>query len=156
MEMLGPCSIRELALRMGREPATLYYHINMLTRAGILIRSAVRGEGRREQAIYELAYKSVRVDIHQNSLQFKKALVRGVSGLLRYAERTFVAALRKDTTIKTGKATELRISQVNVRLTKERLREVNRRLDEVQAYIEGSDSSHADSMYAVTICVAPL
>ena len=46
MAMLGPCSIRELASRMGREPATLYYHINMLERADVVIQSGVRGDGR--------------------------------------------------------------------------------------------------------------
>lgn len=156
MEMLGACSIRELASRMGREPATLYYHVNMLERAGIVIRSGVRGVGRQEEAIYELAEKQVRVDMTQRSPQFKNAMARGCGALLRYAERTFIAALKNEATIKTGKATELRIAQVNVRLTKKTLLEINRRLDEVQAYIDEADSSNAKTMYAITICVAPV
>lgn len=156
MEMLGPCSIRELASRMGREPATLYYHVNMLERAGVLIRSGVRAVGRQEKAIYELVEKRVRVDMNQRSPQFKDALMRSCGALLRFAERTFIAALKNEATIKTGKASELRIAQVNVRLTKKTLLEINRRLDEVQAYIDEVDSSKAETMYAITICVAPV
>ncbi len=156
MEMLGPCSIRELASRMGREPATLYYHVTMLDRAGVLIRSGVRGVGRQEEAIYELVEKRVRVDMNQRSPPFKDALARSCGAFLRFAERAFITALRKNATIKAGRASELRIRQVNVRLTKKSLVELNARLDDLQAYIDEADSSYAERMYAVTICVAPV
>ncbi len=67
-------------------------------------------------AIYRLAAKRFRVDMKQRSPQFLQALARGFGALLRYAERTLVAALKKDATINTGKARELRIRQVSVRL----------------------------------------
>lgn len=67
MEMLGPCSVRELASRMGREPATLYYHVKLLERVGIITRSGTRGAGRNEEIVYALAQEHVRVDMNQRS-----------------------------------------------------------------------------------------
>ena len=94
--------------------------------------------------------------MNQRSPQFQEALVRGCSGLLRYAERSLVAAIRNKATIKIGKASELRIRQLSVRLTKKKLLELNRRLDDLQAYIVEADSSNVESTYAITICVAPV
>ena len=156
MEMLGPCSIRELATRMGREPATLYYHVNMLERVGILTRCGLRGQGQHEEVIYSLAGKRVRIDMTQRSPRFVKALAGGCGALLRYAERTFIAALRKDATVKTGKASEMRIRQASVRLTRESLIELNVKLEELQAFINESDSTDAESAYAITVCMAPV
>ena len=36
MEMLGECSVNELAERMGRVPETLYYHLRQLKKVGIV------------------------------------------------------------------------------------------------------------------------
>ncbi len=156
MEMLGPCSVRELATRMGREPTALYYHIEILNQAGILTRYGMRRAGPREEATYELATKRVHVDMNQRSPRFIEAVASGCGSLLRYTERTFLAALRNDATIKTGKASELRISQVSVRLTKESLIELNARLDELQAFINEADSFDAETVCAITVCVAPV
>ncbi len=156
MEMLGPCSVNELAERMGRVPETLYYHVRRLEKVGILVKVGTRDAGTREEAIYQLKAKRLRVDPRQASPRFIKAMAKGCGALLRYAERTFVAALRKDATIRTGKASELRIRQVSVRLTQKSLIEVNARLDELQAVIDEADSSEETTMYAFTVCVAPI
>ena len=155
MEMLGPCSVRELASRLGREPATLYYHVNMMERVGILTKCGVRTQTQREEAIYSLAGKQVRVDMTQRSERFVRAVARGCGALLRYAERAFIAALRKDATIKTGKASEMRVRQASVRLTRKSLIEINARLDELQTFINESDSPDTDTAYIITLCVAP-
>ena len=156
MEMLGPCSVRELASRMGREPATLYYHVKLLERVGIITKSGTRGAGRNEEIIYALAQEHVRVDMNQRSPKFVKALASGCGALLRYAERTFVAALRRDATIRVGAASELRIRQASVRLSKKSLIELNARLDELQDFIDASNSPSVESTYAITLCVAPV
>ncbi len=156
LEMLGPCSIRDLASRMSRQPATLYYHVNMMERAGVLVRYGVRDTGRHAETIYMLAEKRIRLDMTQRTPRFLDAVTRGFASLLRYAERTLATALKSETTTKTGKASELRIRQVNVRLTRNKLVELNRRLDDLQSYIDDADSPSAKSTYAITICLSVL
>lgn len=156
MEMLGPCSIRELATRMGREPATLYYHVKLMERAGLLTRDGMRGKGRNEEAVYTLVQDRVRVDMTQRAPQFVKAVASGCGALLRWAERTFVAALKKDATVKTGACSEIRIRQSSVRLTKKSLIELNARLDAMEHFLDESESPGGTSTYVITVCLAPV
>jgi predicted ArsR family transcriptional regulator len=54
MEALAPCSIAELAASMDCRPASLYRHVQTLTRAGLLRQAGRKSVGRRWTSIYEL------------------------------------------------------------------------------------------------------
>ena len=89
MEILGACSVNELAERMGRVPETLYYHVRRLEQVGILEQVGSRVVTSREEAIYQLKAKGIRIDPNQSSPRFRKAMAKGCGSLLRYAQRAF-------------------------------------------------------------------
>ena len=83
-------------------------------------------------------------------------MARSCGALLRYAERTFVKAMRKPAFLPDGKTRTRRMEQVVVRLPASALAELNERLNDLQEFLSAADEKDADAVYAVTLCVAPV
>ena len=156
MEMLGACSVNELAERMGRVPETLYYHVRRLEKVGILKQVGRRAGGGREEAIYELGAKRVRVDPKQTSPRFLKAMAKGCGSLLRFAQKSFERALEARAERRFVPKRSLRIEQVAVRLSVRNLAELNKRLDSLQEFLAVTDEPDGKQMYVITLATAPL
>ena len=156
MEMLGPCTVNELARQMGRVPETLYYHIRRLEKVGILERVGSRAGGGRDEAIFQLRGQRLRVDPSQSSPRFLKAMAKGCGSLLRFTQRTFVRALKAKAERRVVSRRSLRIEQVTVRLSPRNLAEMNRRLDSLQEFLADADGPGGQPMYLITIATAPL
>ena len=156
MEMLGACSVNELAERMGRVPETLYYHVRRLEKVGI-VEQVGRSVGTgREEAIYQLKAKRLRVDPSQTSPRFLKAMAKGCGSLLRFAQRSFERALEARADRRMGPKRGLRIEQVTVRLSAGNLAQLNARLDSLQRFLADADKPSGQNMYVITFATAPL
>ena len=156
MEMLGSCSVNELAERMGRVPETLYYHVRRLEKVGILEQVGKRVGSRRDEAIFQLKAKRLRIDPSQTSPRFLKALAKGCGSLLRFAQRAFEWALKAGVDRRVGPKRRLRIEQVTVRLSDRNLARLNERLDSVQGFLADADEPGEQRMYVITLATAPL
>ncbi|MCZ6766064.1 MAG: helix-turn-helix domain-containing protein [bacterium] len=156
MEMLGRCSVNQLAERMGRVPETLYYHIRRLERVGIIEQVGSQFGSAREEAIYQLKAKRLRVDPSQSSTRFLQAMAKGCGSLLRFAQRSFEQALVRKAERRVIPRRSLRIEQVAVRLSSQNLAELNKQLDSIQKFLSDADDVDEKEMFVVTICTAPL
>ena len=156
MEMLGPCSVNQLAERMGRVPETLYYHVRRLEKVGIIKQVGSHTVGARDEAIFQLQSKRLRVDPSQTSPRFLRAMAKGCGSLLRFAHRSFEQALDRKAERRVILKRSLRIEQVAVRLSMQNLAELNKRLDSVQEFLSDADQAGGKQMYVVTISTAPL
>ncbi len=156
MEMLGPCSVNELADRMSRVPESLYYHVRRLETVGILEQVGKRVGSGRDEAIFQLRGKRLQIDPSQTSPRFLKAMAKGCGSLLRFAQRSFERALEAGADRRPGPKRGLRIEQVTVRLCDRNLAELNERLDSLQDFLADADESGGQQMYAITIATAPL
>lgn len=92
LQVLGPCSIAELAESLGRAPDSLYYHVRKLERAGLVVTAGTRPAGVRTEALYDVPGRMV-VDHEPASARERRALRGLVSAALRIGERDLVAAL---------------------------------------------------------------
>ncbi len=156
MEMLGRCSVNQLAERMDRVPETLYYHIRRLEKVGLVEQVANRIVSGREEAIYQLKAKRLRVDPGQTSPRFLRAMAKGCGSLLRFAQRSFEQALVRKAERRLIPNRSLRIEQVAVRLSTRKLAELNERLDSLQEFLIEADEPEVRQMFVVTISTAPL
>ncbi len=156
MEMLGACTVNELAERMGRVPETLYYHVRRLEKVGILEQVSSRAGAGREEAIYQLKAKRLRVDPSQSSPRFLEAMAKGCGSLLRFAQRSFERALEAKADRRVGPKRVLRIEQATVRLSAGNLAELNKRLDSLCSFLNDADEPSEQKMYVITLATAPL
>lgn len=92
----GPCSIAELAAHTGRASDSLYHHIRVLKKTGLILERDPRKTGRHVAAIYDLPARPVFIRYADAQ---PKALASVIAAAQRLGLRDFRRALgRPDTT----------------------------------------------------------
>lgn len=97
LEILGqftgprPLSVRDLAERMGRTPHSIYYHVHLMTRIGLLRQVGRRDGGGRSEALYQPAVDEVALEAADPEAGL--AIRRTMAAAFRMAERDLEAAL---------------------------------------------------------------
>lgn len=81
----GPITVAELARLLGRRPDALYFHLNVLVRAGLVERCATQPSGGRATAVFAVP-AAIRLDYQRGS---RRELARVVRHALRLAQREF-------------------------------------------------------------------
>src|SRR6187402_212726 len=54
LQTLGPCSIADLGAHLGRASDSLYYHVRLLARAGLVVERGSRRSGARDEALWDV------------------------------------------------------------------------------------------------------
>src|SRR5262245_20880276 len=98
LEILGqfteptPLSVRDLAQRLARTPHSIYYHVHLMARVGLLREVAQRREGGgRSEALYQLVRSRVALDASDPGAGL--AIRRTMGAAFRMAERDLESAL---------------------------------------------------------------
>jgi hypothetical protein len=97
LEILGqftgptPLSVRDLAERMGRTPHSIYYHVHLMARVGLLREVGRRDSGGRSEALYQPAREEVALDATDPGAGL--AIRRTMGAAFRMAERDLESAL---------------------------------------------------------------
>jgi hypothetical protein len=86
-----PLSVRDLALRMGRTPHSLYYHVHLMARVGLLREVGTRGGGGRNEALYQPSQS--RFSLEAADPEAAPAIKRTMAAAFRMAERDLESAL---------------------------------------------------------------
>jgi hypothetical protein len=98
LEILGqftgpaPLSVRDLAERMGRTPHSIYYHVHLLARVGLLREVGLRpGGAGRGEALYRPVQDTIRVDSAEPGAE--DTIRRTMAAAFRMAQRDLDSAL---------------------------------------------------------------
>lgn len=155
LERLGPSSVRELAEQLGMAPASLYYHVRRLEKAGVLRAKEQRATGKRPETVFELPGKEV---ILRGELSPAMAgeVARAGQGMLRLAARLYAAATRKRRAPRPRTRRRNVLIQVQGRLAPDALAEVNRRLEDIAQYVAEHDDPERNGFSCVTLALSPL
>lgn len=156
MERLGRGTVAELAEHTGVEAGSLYYHVRRLRKVGVLLEHGRRSTGGRQEVVYELAGSEVVLDPRKRSPGFLKELARSVRARLRYLERTYLDALGRRGTMRSGRGRNLSLHTHRVRLGLQDRAELYRRLEELEAFLFERDDPGGKSFVDVTIAVVPV
>ena len=156
MEMLGRCSIAELAEHMRRSAESLYYHIRKLENAGLVVQVDTRIANGREEAVYSLCAPRMRVDTSNRQPKFIAALIRGARILLRFSERSLSRAFEDPNVRMQGDNRECRIIQLISRVDNKKLAELNRRILDLEEFMQSCDDPGSDQKFVLTVCLSPM
>jgi DNA-binding MarR family transcriptional regulator len=152
----GPCSIRELAERMGRPADGLYHHVRVLLGAGVLVQQGSRKAGRRTEAVYALAAKRIAGALQPASPESKRAVTRAAAAALRLAAREFAAAIESGAGARRSGPRRIRASRQKVWLNDGALAELGLLLERVEAFLVRHCDRKAGRPYALTTVLAPI
>lgn len=149
-----PLTTQELAQRLGRSRQSLYYHLDVLERAGLVAVDAPT-EGERDRR-FRLRSERVAISAARGSASDRKGGAKAVQAMLRLTAREATAALEDPATRFDGALREMIGMRGKARLTEAQLRRLNELIDQLEALLrEAGGGSPADPLYAVTLVLTP-
>ena len=154
-------SVREVADRMGRPPSSIHYHVRLLAQSGLLEKSGERREGRRRETEYSMVADAIAVPAPSASSDGESTLaVDTMARAFRMAERDIEAALSEDAARREGEDRNFYAIRTHLRLSRQELAELNRRLDALLAVvlesIQRAQPQDDDEFVSLTLALTPL
>ena len=160
----GPCAVSDVALRMSRAPDSLYYHVRLLLRVGLLEHVGDRRAGQRKEALYRVPAKQLVMPRKSDGPLVRENTHKAVDSILRLAARELKVALEDESAEDEGPERTLYGRRMRARLTKRALRELNRHLSAVEELFARAalapprrkGSRGAEGTVAVTVTMTPV
>ena len=95
LESAAPISVAELARRIGRRPDTLYPHLRVLERAGLVRSAGSDSTGGRPGSVWRVAANPIRVSAHGTTGANTRHAIRLVGAMSRAGARDFQHAFKR-------------------------------------------------------------
>ncbi|MGH7470615.1 MAG: ArsR/SmtB family transcription factor [Longimicrobiales bacterium] len=150
----GPATTQELARRLGRSRQSLYYHLDVLEKAG-LVAIEEPSDGERERR-FRHGTERVTIAARRGSARDRKAGAKAIQAILRLTAREATAALEDPATRFDGAQREMVGIRGKARLTQAQLRRANELIDQLETLLaEARGGSPWDPLYAVTLVLKP-
>ena len=149
---MGTVSVAELAETLGRPADTLYYHLRILTKAGLVQSVGSRLKDGRPEALFRS--RNLSIDYEAARQANERGLIGVASSMLRLGIRDFQDALRDRDVVVGGKQRELWSARKTGWLTKQELGRVNALIQELLDSV--SPRSRTGRLYGVTVLITPV
>ncbi len=167
LEILGlftshrPLAISEMAALMGRSAGSLYHHVGILEKAGILHRSGTRPKGKRHEALFQPAALRIEMEARPEGGDDDHLAVKTMAAAFRMAERDLAAAIRDGHCRQEGPQRNLFATRVHLRVSPQLLGKLNKHLKAIENLLmteAGKDPkpSPDDQHVSLTMALLPL
>ncbi len=172
----GRATVKELAKRLGRTPHSLYYHLELLCRAGAIALDSVGGgieeadssSPRRSRPSPAATYSRVRRSFVMpagRTKSLRKAQLKGVSAMLRLTDRDVRSALARFEREPKGKPVDFIALRAKARLDSKRRKAIRRLIEAIRRELQSAAASPTRSqssgksgdsrLLAITLVVTP-
>ncbi len=141
LEILGlfttgdPLAIADMGLRMGRPAGSLYHHVGVLERAGMLKRAGTRPKGKRFEALYAPVGERIELHMPAGDADAAAETARVMTASLRMTERDLAAALERDDLCQEGPQRNVLALRAHVCASPRLLAAVNKHLRAIEALL---------------------
>ncbi len=160
MERVKRATVAELAVHVGLPAGSLYYHVRRLEAVGVLLEGEKRSTGGRHEVVYELAGSEVVLDTSRSDKSFVAELARTFRSRLRALERAYVAAVERRAAARgvrgRGRPQGPSLHQHQARLGPRQRAELERRVEELAAFLVEHDDPRRRDFTHLTVAVVPL
>ena len=150
----GEADIAAVAAQLGRAADGLYYHFDVMTRAGLLQRVDAAGARRYRIGTKKGATK-LRLDYGEGE-SGRAAIGRVVERALQIARRDFHAALADGSVPAEGPQRQLWAGRAQGWVDRAALTEINKHLAAIQALLHGPRREGHDRLVSVSFVLAPV
>jgi len=153
LEQMGTVSVAELAAALGRPADSLYFHLRMLTRIGLVRNAGCRARPGGKEALYHTAAPELRVQYEARDAANRKAVSAIAASMLRLAIRDFRRSFQRRNVLVSGAYRELWSLRKVGRLSRAQLAQLNHRIRGLVQEVS-SPRGHG-RLYAVTVILTP-
>ncbi len=148
-------SIKELGASIGRNPSSIYHHLNMLLEVGLVEESGARIVNRKTEKLYTTPSRRMRLKKALEDPANNDIMQEIVAALCRQTERDFSHGLNSDDARRTGSAPNLRFFRLVNRPSPSALADINAKLDEI-GEILWREPDPKSPMVALTWILSPM
>lgn len=158
LDLMGPLSMSEIAEIMGRPVDSLYYHVRLLVKVGLVIEVEKRKAARQEEAVFDVPGRPMFVEYRPSQEEFVNALIRSITGMLRMTRRDFDAAFDKGLVRESSEGRNVVHSRALGWFTDEEVLEMRSQIQEVISRFRSSSQHRKEDshLYALTSILVPL
>ena len=155
LEVLGPASIAQLATALGYPPDGIYYHVGILERIGLVVRTTPDTDT--GAARFALPGRPATLRYRLDDRQQGRAIAKVVATMLRSAERSFRGAFASGLAEAEGPGRNLRAGRRTAWLTGSELRVLNRHVERIHALFgRGRPGRRGARLHEFTYVLAPV
>ncbi len=151
----GTVSVAQLAEHLGRHADGLYYHLRLLTRAGLVEEVTAEG-GERSFRLAGGGTAPLRLAYRTERRANVNALETYARGLLKVAQRDFVRALADPEAVASGKRRQLWAARNKGWLSERDLEEVNELLERLCTLTSQQREPGRDTLVSLAFSLAPM
>ncbi|MEZ5998146.1 MAG: helix-turn-helix domain-containing protein [Hyphomonas sp.] len=151
----GPMSIKQLAASLGRQPSSIYYHIDMLQKVGLIVEAGTQVSNRRTEVLYQTPAPRIRMKKAIGNPDNHELIAKMVGVLNRQSQRDFEQGLAHPAMTSDGPHRNLGFFRLINRPSPESLEEINRCLDRI-AEILWEERDMSQPLVALAWTLTPL
>lgn len=167
LEILGlftssdPLAISDMAPLMGRSAGSLYHHVGILEKAGLLVRTGTRPKGKRHEALFRPAADRIEMEAQPAEGEKDELAVKAMAAAFRMAERDMAAALDAGRYRQDGADRNFFALRVHLRVSPNVLRKLNKHLKTIEDLLLAEAAkkpipSANDEHLSLTLALLPL
>ncbi len=167
MEIMGlftnpdSLAIADMAHLMGRTAGSLYHHIGLLEKAGLLKRTGTRPKGKRHEALFRPAATRFEIDASSRTEKVVGDIVKALSSAFRMAEKDLAAALVSENSRTSGPDRNMFATRMHMRASPKLLVRVNKHLKAIEDLLvtqaARTTKPHPDEEYlSLTVALLPI
>ena len=154
MPRLGTVSVAELASALGRPADSLYYHLRVLTRVGLVLSDGTRIVSGRPEALFRAVAPEMSLAYQFGKPGNANEVNAIIASMLRLGTRDFKQSFRKGEASVSGPQRELWALRKTAWFTRDRIAEANRCIHRLIGLT--STSRRKGRLYAITVLLTPL
>jgi DNA-binding transcriptional ArsR family regulator len=148
-----PATTKELAERLGRSRQSLYYHLELLIAAGLVVAEAADDDAREQR--FRLRDERVTVGADVRARPERVAATKAANALLRTAGREVAAAHAEAAARGTRSIGPILVGRGKGRLSEAQLRRANALIEELFSLFSPVDDPTGPPFYSLTIALTP-
>lgn len=154
-------AISDMADQMGRSAGSLYHHVGILEKAGLLKRTGTRPKGKRHEALFRPAADRIEMEAQTAEGDGGELVVKAMAAAFRMAERDLEAGLREGTCVTEGSDRNLFATRMHMRVSPRILAKLNKHLDAIVELLTVPAAKEAslspdDHHLSLTLALLPL
>lgn len=150
-----PRTVAALGAQLNRAPDSLYYHLKLLVKVGLLVESRAEGVAGRGEAVYRAAAGGFHSRCDPEDRESVETECAALGAMLRLTERTYGRALQDPKLRTHGKRRDLEARRTRVHLDAKARAELNRRVDELFDFLREHANSTKGRATSVTLVHCP-
>ena len=152
----GPSTIAELGHEIGRPADSLYYHVRMLLRVGLLVERGQRKSDLKNGSVYDVPANEMELRYVPGDHRIAALVQKAARATVRLAERDFYSGIHSELAVTSGLRRNLWSYRRMGWLGHAELEEVNRLLRRLDVLLERPRSKRRNRLCALTWILAPL